>query len=265
MARTIDSRTVGRYLRTYLAAPRYPRERRIRLTAADGVGLTGWALPGPPDAPATVVLVHGFANWSRSPRIHAFAHLLARRAHVVVPDLRGHGWSDGSCTIGRDEPLDVAAAVAAAPEDLPVVTVGVSLGAGAVLLHAADQPRSVTAVVGVSAPAYWEREGGEGAYRIARLVMSGVGRTALARLTRTRIGSWEGRTDPVDVIARIAPTPIVLVHDPDDWYFDERHARLLYEAAGEPKQVWWQPGGGHGTDLLGPELAQRILGLTEPG
>lgn len=262
MARAIERETVARYLRTYLAAPRYAGEHRIRLTAADGVQLAGWALPGPGDAVASVVLVHGFANWSRSPRIHAFAHLLAQWVPVTVVDLRGHGESAGTCTIGRDEPLDVAAAVAFARTvrpDLPVVTVGVSLGAGAVLLHAAqDRP---AAVVAVSPPAYWERDGGEGAGRIARLVTSPVGRWGLARLTRTRIGQWDGRVDPVDVVGSIAPATTVIVHDPDDWYFDERHAQALFDAAADPKELWWYPGGGHGSDLLTPELAQRVTAL----
>lgn len=266
MARAIDRQTVARYLRTYVAAPRYAGEWRIRLTAADGVALTGWGLPGPDDAHASIVLVHGFANWSRSPRIHDFARLLSVRAPVTVVDLRGHGESEGACSIGRDEPLDVAAAVAAAKAarpDLPVVTIGVSLGAGAVLLHAADaEPGSIAAVIAVSPPAYWERDGGEGASRIARMVSSPVGRWGLARLTRTRVGGWEGRTDPVDVVGAIAPATTILVHDPDDWYFDERHATALHEAAAEPKELWWYPGGGHGSDLLTPELADRVLALT---
>ena len=57
--------------------------------------LAGARLTGPPDAVATIVLAHGFVHSSRTPRIHAFAHLLARRAHVLVPDLRGHGSSGG--------------------------------------------------------------------------------------------------------------------------------------------------------------------------
>lgn len=259
MARTVNHDTVGRYLRTYLAAPRYPGERRIELTAADGVRLAGWALPGPADATATVVLVHGFANWSRSPRIHAFAHVLAEAVHVIVPDLRGHGKSGGTCTIGRDEPLDIAAAVAAAVPGLPVVTVGVSLGAGAVLLHAATHPASVAVAVAVSAPAHWEERGGEGAVRIARLVASPAGRFMLSGLTRTRIGTWEGRAHPVDVVDGITPATTILVHDPEDWYFDGSHARRLYAAAQEPKELWWRPGGGHGTDLLTPTLAEELF------
>jgi hypothetical protein len=90
-------------------------------------------------------------------------------------------------------------------------------------------------------------------------VSSPAGRFVLSGLTRTRVGSWEGRAHPVDVVGRIAPTATILVHDPEDWYFDGSHARRLYAAAREPKELWWRPGGGHGSDLLTSELAEELL------
>lgn len=121
--------------------PRYRPEERLSVVTEDGVRLSGARLTGPEEAFATVVLVHGFSHSSRTPRIHAFARRLAQDVHVVVPDLRGHGRSGGVCTLGAEEPLDVAAAVAAAPRDQPVVTVGVSLGGAAALLHAGTRAR----------------------------------------------------------------------------------------------------------------------------
>ena len=245
---------VRRYVRNYLAAPRYA-DRPLRLQAADGTDLAAYLVPGPPDAATTVVLVHGFANWSRNPRVHAFAHRLARGAHVVVPDLRGHGRSRGRCTLGRDEPLDVAAAVEAAPTGR-VVTVGVSLGGAAVLVHAAAH--DVAAVVAVSAPAWWESGGGHGAQRVGRWVASPARRRLLARAVRTRVADdCAGRVDPIEAVPRIA-APTVFVHDPDDHYFDGSHATALYAAATDPKALWWRRGG-HGTDLLTDELADFIL------
>src|SRR4051812_21748653 len=118
--------TVTRYVRTYHLAPRYAEGKPLSLRAADGVRLAAVQLDGPPDASVNIVLAHGFSNWSRSPRIHAFATHLSNRAHVVVPDLRGHGRSEGVTTFGEKEPLDVEAAADALREahpGLPVVTV----------------------------------------------------------------------------------------------------------------------------------------------
>lgn len=119
---------LSNYLRKHAFVPRYGTEQALSLVTDDGVRLSGARLTGPSDAPGTVVLVHGFSQSSRVPRIHAFAHLLAARMHVIVPDLRGHGASGGLSSMGPREPLDVKAAVEAADPALPVVTVGISLG-----------------------------------------------------------------------------------------------------------------------------------------
>jgi pimeloyl-ACP methyl ester carboxylesterase len=260
MARTTPAGAVAQYLRKYPFAPRYRREQAISLTTADGVRLAGACIEGPPDARCTVVLIHGFTNWSRAPRIHAFAQMMAARTHVIVPDLRGHGRSGGTCTFGRNEPLDVAAAVAAARPGLPVVTVGASLGGAAVLLHAAAFG-GVQGTVAVSAPAYWGDLGTVGSNRVQRYITTRSGRLILTRLLRTRIENGDCATIPHagSVAPPDEPGFFLIAHDPGDWYFGPEHAERIYEWAPEPKEMWWYPGGGHGTDLLTREFADRLL------
>lgn len=262
MAKRVTGPAVARYYRMYVAPPRYQPEQRLTLTAADGVRLNAWRVAGPPRALCTVVLVHGFANSSRSPGVHRFAQLLARRAHVIVPDLRGHGRSGGRCSMGRHEPLDVEAAVAAAPEGYPVVTLGTSLGGAAVFMHAGTFG-GVAAAVGVSAPARGELDR-EGTHRVRRWVSGRTGRLVLATVLRTRVGpDCIYLPEAADVVANISPALTVVVHDPDDWYFGPQHAESIYGWAREPKALWWYPGGGHGGDLLTPQLAARLLAELE--
>jgi len=252
-------RAVKGFVRRYAFVPRYGREEALSLVTADGVRLAGARLRGPADAFATVILVHGLVHSSRTPSIHAFARLLARHVHVLVPELRGHGRSGGECTLGRDEPLDVAAAVAAAAPDLPVVTVGISLGGASALLHA-GMFGGVAGVVGISAPSRWATWDTPATERVRRYAMSRAGREVLARVLRTRIAAGlEGVPDSSKVVAAIAPAFTLIVHDPADHYFDETHARTLYEWANEPKELWLVPGHGHGTDLLTPALADRLV------
>ena len=244
----------------YPLAPRWRREERAWLRAADGVRLFAAVLPGPDDAPLTVVLLHGFLNSSRSPKVHAFARALATRVHVVVPDLRGHGASAGHTTFGLREPLDVAAAVrlARARWSAPVVTVGTSLGGFVALLHAGTHD-GVDGVVAVSAPGYWLRADREGSKRLVRLIRARAGRALAAALLRTRIGIVGDEQAEIDrAVASIAPAFTLLVHDRDDTYFGPEHAEHLYETASDPKEIWWVDGG-HGSDLLTPEFAERLL------
>lgn len=252
-------RALGSLARRVRVAPRYGREEELTLHTSDGVRLAGARLAGPPDASATVVLLHGLVHSSRHPRIHAFARLLARDVHVLVPDLRGHGRSGGLCTLGRDEPLDVAAAVAAAPPGLPVVTLGVSLGAASALLHAGTVG-GVAGVVAVSAPAWTNAWDTPATIRVRRFAASRAGRQVVARALRTRLAplsDWVAESSTV--VGNIAPAFTLVVHDPADHYFGEEHPRSIHGWAREPKDLWLLPGTGHGTDLLTPALADRLL------
>jgi len=246
-------------VRKHFFAPRYALEQRLDLLTEDGVRLSGARLHGPADAPGTVVLVHGFVHSSRTPRIHRFAHLLAQRLHVIVPDLRGHGASGGVSTLGTKEPLDVAAAVAAARPDLPVVTVGLSLGGASVLLHAGTRG-GVAGVVAISSPAWSQSWDTPSTIRIQRAVTSRAGRLVLARVLRTRIAPLcEAVPDSRELVGRIAPAFTLVVHDPADHYFDGEHAQAIYRWAREPKDLWLLPGAGHGTDVLTAAFGDRLV------
>lgn len=252
-------RAALRHLRTHAFPPRYRAGERLTLTTADGVTLAGARLAGPSDAFATVVLVHGLAHSSRTPRIHAFAHALARRVHVVIPDLRGHGASRGQSTLGVDEVLDVDAAVAVADPSLPVVTLGVSLGGAVVLLHAGTRG-GVAGVVAVSAPAWSGAWDTAATRRVQRYVTTPAGRRILALALGCRVAPrCPGVPDARSIVASIAPAHLLLVHDPSDHYFGPEHPCSVLEWAGEPKSIWWVEDGGHGTDLLTPDLAERLL------
>jgi len=252
---------VGDWARKYPLAPRWRREQLLSLSTVDGVSISAARVDGPPDAPAVVVLVHGFLNSSRSPVVHAFARLLASKVHVIAPDLRGHGRSGGRVTLGALEPLDVAAAVDEAHRawpGLPVITVGTSLGGIAVLRHAGIIG-GVAGTVAISAPAYYDPETREGARRLTRFVESRAMRQVAARFLRTRVGVLPPVDDMASVAAAIAPAFTIVVHDPDEDYFGEEHARAIYDAAQQPKDLWLLPGAGHGGDVLTPALADRLV------
>ena len=269
------------WARRYPLAPRYrPPATHLSLTSADGTRLHAVRLPGPlapgipspsgsrpsdpasAGAPCSFVLVHGLANSSRTPGIYVFAHLLAEVAPVVVLDLRGHGSSGGSCSFCVREPDDVDAAVRAARDaapELPVVTVGTSLGGSSVLLHAGEHG-GVAGAVGIS-PAGWsgadDRRGSARAQQVAR---SPLARAGLRVLTGTRLPQVCNAVPHAEpVVARIAPAFTLVVHDRDDHYLGPEHAESIERWARPPVDRWEVVGRGHGTELLDADLADRLV------
>lgn len=255
----VAMRAVRGWSKRHLAAPSYERGERMSILSDDGTRLSVTRLEGPASAPLTIVLIHGFLNWSRSPAVHRFAERLAREVHVVVPDLRGHGRSGGRCTMGRSEPRDVEAAVSAARPGLPVVTVGTSLGGAAVMLHAGTYG-GVAGAVSISGPAWWGTPERPGAKRLAAWVETPLGRGVLAGLLGTRVDKCiAGAQGSREVVSAIAPAFTLMVHDPDDSYFGPEHPLQVMDWALAPKEAWWISGAGHGNDLLTESLADRLL------
>jgi pimeloyl-ACP methyl ester carboxylesterase len=261
---------VSKWVTRHLLRPDYSRRERRVVSAADGTRIHAAVLPGPPGARGAVVLVHGFASSSRDPIVFRFAHLLAERFEVVVPDLRGHGRSAGRCTFGELEPLDVQAALALVTPGRPTVTVGVSLGAASVLLHAADHQAGrfgdggpggkLVGVVAVSAPAWFGEIDRPGAANVAQNATRRWRRAALAALLGTRVSDPRRVELPVAAgrAEHLARLSVLLVHDPYDRYFGPEHVVDIVARVGPSAKVWWVRGGGHGTELLTTALARRI-------
>jgi pimeloyl-ACP methyl ester carboxylesterase len=237
---------------------------RLELTTEDGERLAALHLPGPaePDRPLAVVVAHGFTGSIDRPAVRAIVDALARHAGVVAFDFRGHGGSSGHSTLGDKEVLDVEAAVRKARElgYADVVTCGWSMGGSVVLRHAALL-RGVDAVVSVSAVSRWFYRDTKPMRRLHWVVESPLGRLVARRALRTRItaqGWAEVPESPVDVVGRIAPTPLLVVHGDADHYFPVEHPEALLAAAGEPKELWLLEGFGHAENAATPELLERI-------
>ena len=141
-----------------------------------------------------------------------------------------------------------------------VVTVGGSLGGIAVVREAAIY-QDPDAVVAISTPARWDPTGTKAVRRATWLFTSGVGRTLARGLMGTRINlTWHQPEAPVDLVGKIAPIPLLIVHGENDHFFPARAAEELHRAAGDPKQLWILPGFGHAEDGFTDAFADRLAG-----
>lgn len=231
----------------------------------DRVRLAGTRLGVASDT--AVIVVHGFMGYRQKPQWRVLSEGLADRFTVLTFDLRGHGQSGGACSGGDLEALDVHAVVSYARDRgfSRVVIVGGSLGGIAVVREAALY-QDIDAVVAISTPARWNAYANKAVRRATWLFTSPAGRVLARRVMGTRINlDWGDPEAPVDLVGKIAPIPLLIVHGENDHFFPAEAAHELYDAAGEPKALWMLEGFGHAEDgfttAFAAELGDRIEGM----
>jgi pimeloyl-ACP methyl ester carboxylesterase len=241
-----------------------PRDvRPLVLSTADGLALVADAWLTREPATAAVVVVHGFAGHRHDATVVAMAHeLRAEGLCVLAYDMRGHGESEGLCTLGDLERLDVAAAVAAARDLAPrVVLVGASLGAIAVLRYAVGVPedpeRDLAGVVTVSAPAQWHLTTPRTALAAA-LTRTRIGRS-LARRRGVRLDRRWSRPEAPDALAARLTVPLAVVHGRDDRFMPTSEAQVLHDAAPGHRRLDLVTGMGHAYGTRGLEPIREAV------
>lgn len=234
----------------------------VRLTAADGVTLSGWLMPAARDTTTAVIVLHGFSG-HRLPELAAFVPWLQERHHVLQFDFRGHGESDSaSVTLGTLERRDVAAAVdfLEARGLGPIALFGISMGGAIAIQAAPDLP--VAAVVADAAFAELHHPI-ESRMRDVGYPLPGLGARAIVVAAALRARSR--LLDPIRAVARIAPRALLLIAPKADQLISWRQSVRLYEAAGEPKELYVVEGAGHAEAYAADpaEYRRRVLAFLD--
>jgi pimeloyl-ACP methyl ester carboxylesterase len=227
-------------------------EAEFELHTSDGVALRArWRkVEG---AASTVVIAHGFSASQDDQAVAALADDLCRAGHnALTYDARGHGASGGRSGVGSTEHFDVASAAAHAVEArLPVVLVGVSMGAVAVVSHLAMAGVDLGPVVGavlMSGPARWRMQPSVVGVASAVLTRTPPGRWVAERYLKVRIAhDWRTGEEPASAVRRV-DLPIAVVHGVGDRLLGVAHGRILHEAAGGPRRLDLVEGMAHGID-----------------
>ena len=208
------------------------------LRSRDGLALHAWLFHAPGPAP-TVIACHGH-NANKHTMLPV-AQFLQPEFNVVLLDSRGHGESAGSrTTIGYEERLDVHAVV----DELerrelgPVGVLGTSMGAAIAILAAAEDER-IRAVVADSpfARLRWAVSQVARVRGYPRLVAPAIAHVG-CRMTSLRLRYPMAAFDPIEVVDRIAPRPLLLIHGERDGLIPVTNSRLIYARAGQPKELW---------------------------
>lgn len=237
----------------------------LRIRAADGVWLSVSRLGVEHDR--AVVVVHSFLGYRSKPAWRRLSESLSKSFRVYAVDLRGHGQSQGECSGGPLEALDVRAAVALARAEGCdwVGTVGGSLGGAAVIFEGATSGTS-DLVCAISPPSRWVRDllheptqdGGSLRRQVLWMFGSLPAQLAVRHMFGTRITrGWAGTEPPIDVVDRIR-VPFMLVHGEDDHLFPSSVAVDMFKRADEPKQLVLRSRFGHCEDGFDAEFCDWL-------
>jgi pimeloyl-ACP methyl ester carboxylesterase len=236
------------------------------LRTQDGLLLAATWSPAGATPLAAAVIAHGFAGSKDDQGLRRIADaLVSSGVSVLAYDSRGHSGSQGECTLGELEGLDVDAAVRACRERAErVVVVGASMGAISGLRYAATDP-GISGVVAVSCPATWRRPRNLYTVLMTGITRTRVGRRFAARRFGVRISSvWSGLDAPAVLAGKLA-TRLAVVHGTRDRYVPVADARQLRAAAGAQARLDIVDGMGHGFDELAAPAVLAAVGWTVQG
>ena len=226
--------------------------------------LRAWITRGRPDK-AACVIVHGLGDNLESYQGHARAFI--ERGHtVLLPDLRGHGGSEGRHTsLGGLESEDVRAAMdylrEAGLAGEGIVLMGHSMGAVAVLLAAADQP-DIRAVI-AEAPFDSYRNTIAHHARLFYYLPSWFPIIPLSILAAEWRGGFDA--DAIDTVeaARRIGAPLLAIVDGLDERMPEAVVRRIVDAHPGPNELWVASGVHHVGAFFHPDWKQVVVGFLE--
>lgn len=234
----------------------------ITLTSEDNYKLVAWYIPSRNQA--AVIVPTGYKD-NRADMLD-YAHILARHNYgVIVLDLRAHGSSEGDLiSFGRYEVHDMEAAyqyLLGRPDVNPerIGELGVSLGGVVVILHAA-QNQEIKAVVAESAFASLGDEVATGVKEITGLPSFPFA-PMIQWFAEQETGFDADEVAAIEHIGLISPRPVFLLQGGADTVIPSDSGQRLYDAAGEPRELWFEPDLGHSafSQDLAEEYEDRII------
>ena len=204
----------------------------VTFTAADGIRLAGWWLDRP-GSEQVVIVCHGNRG-NKADMLGIGPGLWRAGFTVLMFDFRGNGASaDGPQSLAHYEQRDLEAAIDLVAErrpDAEIDVVGFSMGAAVSILVAARDER----VARVIADSSFADVRGVVAAAARGLRLQPMPLVDLVdRATHLRYGYRFHEVETVEVVAAIAPRPLLLVHGTDDSVIPVEHAHRLARAAGD--------------------------------
>ncbi len=205
----------------------------VYLTSNDGTKIHGWFLTAQKPIRGTVYFLHGNAE-NISTHIYSVEWLPEEGYQVFLLDYRGYGKSEGKAKLpgviedietGFEWLLNKKSVI-----DYPVYLLGQSLGGSLGLYFSATNHQAKTNLSGVISDAAFTSYSG---------IIQHIANQRWFTWALKYPVSWSvvRHYDPIDYVAQISPTPLLLFHSPDDQIIPYSYSEELFQAAKEPKQL----------------------------
>jgi hypothetical protein len=218
----------------------------------DGLTLHGWLMRPRQKSRGTILFLHG--NYGNvSVQVNGVLWLVNEGYTVFAFDYRGYGRSEGSPTV-EGVHVDAVAALEYAlsiPGGGKFFVFGQSLG-GAVAVHTVSNFRHkerISALVIESAFSSYRLIAREKADEV--FILSPL-KYPISYLVNDDYS-------PVKWAAGVAPVPFLIMHGKNDPVVGAHHASLIYEAAGQPKELWITQPDGHIYSFADAAVRARFL------
>jgi uncharacterized protein len=218
----------------------------VKFTTGDGLQLVAWEMVHL-GVTKMVVMASGYRD--RKTSVLAVATGLYKHGlNVFLLDFRNQGDSamDTVQTMGWREVEDMSAAIDVVAARHPTSRIGAtgwSMGAVVSLFAAAQDPR----IAAVAADSAYADQSSVIAFNFMQMThLPAFPFVHVADLlSQWRAGYRPSRVRPEDIVGRIAPRPLLMIHGVKDDLCPVEHAHRLYARAGEPKELWLVPAAKH--------------------
>lgn len=207
-------------------------------TSFDGLQLKAHFYSGQPESHRYALLVHGYHDTAARMADHAL-HFLAKGYHVLMPDLRGHGLSEGNYVgFGYHDHYDILGYIDLIREHDPeaqILLFGISMGAATVMLASGEfLPANVKCIIeDCGYTSAWQqcKHNMKTIYHLPAFPVLTI--TNLMLKLKHHYSFKEAA--PIKAVAR-ASVPMLFIHGAQDDFVPFFMQKQLYDACSSPEK-----------------------------
>lgn len=213
---------------------------KLSLTNRDGLNLVANLYSNDTKSHKWVILVHGYLGKKEDMKLHT-RRFHMEGYHVLTPDLRAHGESDGDyITMGWSDRLDLKewiSFILQIDEQAQIVLYGKAMGGSAVMMCAGENlPENVKCVI--------EDSGFTSAYAIVAHLLLSIYKmpafpiiNSLSILIKQRLGFSLKKASALTQLSK-TNLPVLFIHGEHNTVIPTEMAHALYEQCPSKKQLY---------------------------